>query len=71
MPTINTFSLTHSGFYINLPCGGVVMGLFFLIEIPSRGMQMVGESFWNKIKKLDLIGFLIFAPFAARKQIYL
>ncbi|RYP01983.1 hypothetical protein DL765_010800 [Monosporascus sp. GIB2] len=50
-------------FYINLPCGAVIGGFLLLVSIPDYrvvgdGTQAVSQS----LRKLDLIGFLLFTP---------
>ncbi|KAL9639043.1 MAG: hypothetical protein Q9164_001178 [Protoblastenia rupestris] len=52
-------------FYINLPIGGLIAGALFFVTIPEqipkpRALSVVK----NLHKKLDLIGFAIFAPAA-------
>ena len=52
-------------FYINLPIGGVVAVLLFLIQIPDQTPE--GADKWNlrwTTDKLDLLGFVLFAPAA-------
>ncbi|KAK9357781.1 major facilitator superfamily domain-containing protein [Lipomyces starkeyi] len=49
-------------FYINLPCGGLAAFLFFFISVPNKDAK--GQTFINRLLKLDLIGFLLFAPVA-------
>ncbi|KAK9328781.1 major facilitator superfamily domain-containing protein [Lipomyces starkeyi] len=49
-------------FYINLPCGGLATFLLLLISVPSNDAK--GQTFINRLLKLDLIGFLLFAPAA-------
>ena len=54
-----------TGFYINLPCGGVVAILLLFIRIPNRAIKITGkQSFRTILGKLDLIGFVLFAPAA-------
>ena len=50
-------------FYINLPVGAVVAILLFLIHIPDRRVEEdnAKSTFRTIIKKLDLLGFAIFA----------
>ncbi|RYP44830.1 hypothetical protein DL768_008750 [Monosporascus sp. mg162] len=50
-------------FYINLPCGAVIGGFLLLVSIPDYrvygdGTQAISQS----LRKLDLIGFLLFTP---------
>ena len=55
------------GFYINLPPGGLVALLLFLIKIPSKNTILPTAHFWRTfLLKLDLIGFCLFAPFAVQ-----
>ncbi len=53
-------------FYINLPIGGIVAVLLCLIRLPAqrRKDDSVKLNFWEKFKKLDLLGFVVFAPAA-------
>jgi uncharacterized membrane protein len=54
-----------TGFYINVPCGGAVALLLLLIHVPDRSTKITGKGYILKIlKKLDLIGFILFAPAA-------
>ena len=52
-------------FYINLPIGGAAAVFLFFIQVPDQNAK---SSFRSNIKvtlkKLDLIGFVLFAPFA-------
>lgn len=51
-----------SGFYINLPIGAVCVVCVALLDIPDRRIK-VNESLVKTLaSKLDLTGFLIFAP---------
>ncbi|KAK9312057.1 major facilitator superfamily domain-containing protein [Lipomyces starkeyi] len=50
------------GFYINLPCGGLAAFLLLFISVPNKDAK--GQTFINRLLKLDLIGFLLFAPAA-------
>ena len=53
------------GFYINVPCGGAVALLLLFIHVPDRSIKITGKGHILKIlKKLDLIGFMLFAPAA-------
>ncbi|KAK9342227.1 major facilitator superfamily domain-containing protein [Lipomyces starkeyi] len=49
-------------FYINLPCGGLAAFLLLFISVPNKDAK--GQTFINRLLKLDLIGFLLFAPAA-------
>lgn len=50
-------------FYINLPAGAVVAVLLFFTGIPSRHTKTEGGlTILTLLKKLDLVGFAIFAP---------
>ena len=55
-------------FYINMPPGGAVALLLLFIQIPSRHVKFEGAEGHSKIltflKKMDVIGFNLFAPFA-------
>lgn len=49
------------GFYINLPCGvPAALGLLF-ISVPSKG-DAIRQPILDRLRKLDLVGFLFFAP---------
>lgn len=53
-----------SGFYINLPVGGlVVILLLFFLTVPA-GKGAGQGTFLSRLLKLDLIGFFFFAPAA-------
>ncbi|KAF2425518.1 efflux pump [Tothia fuscella] len=49
-------------FYINLPIGGVISAFLLMIRIPDRVEHSSKSSSTALMKKLDLAGFLIFAP---------
>ncbi|TVY82122.1 Efflux pump mlcE [Lachnellula suecica] len=58
-------------FYINLPIGGVAIGVLLLIDIPetlklkaSTTMTTSKPTLASSITRFDLVGFAIFAPFA-------
>jgi Fungal trichothecene efflux pump (TRI12) len=51
------------GFYINLPIGGLVAALLVFIQVPDQIIKPEGR-FRTVLKKLDLIGFALFAPAA-------
>ncbi|CAI7653381.1 unnamed protein product [Penicillium pancosmium] len=52
-------------FYINLPIGGVVALMLLFIEIPDQiAKPSIKSSFDTITQKLDLIGFVLFAPAA-------
>ena len=55
-------------FYINMPPGGAVALLLSFIQIPSRHVRFEGAEGLSKIlrflKKMDVVGFGLFAPFA-------
>lgn len=58
-----------SGFYINLPIGGVAAVILLLINIPTRNTkssEYEGSKSWNFaiLSHLDLPGFVFFAGFA-------
>ena len=51
----------NQGFYINLPCGGVTaVLLLFFFSAPTQNTAHTG--FIEKVKGLDLPGFLLFVP---------
>jgi hypothetical protein len=53
------------GFYINLPIGGLVAALLVFIQVPDQIIKPEGRSVLRTVlKKLDLIGFALFAPAA-------
>ncbi|KAK8124341.1 MFS transporter [Apiospora kogelbergensis] len=50
-------------FYINLPCGAVIA--LFLLLVPMPHYRIVGGGSYTllqKLRKLDLIGFVLFTP---------
>ncbi|OBT75186.1 hypothetical protein VF21_06138 [Pseudogymnoascus sp. 05NY08] len=49
-------------FYINLPVGGVVAGLLFMVSIPEQVAKPTGAKLRTVLSKMDLVGFAIFAP---------
>ncbi len=50
-------------FYINLPCGGLVGALLFLVRIPEPISKPAPLAVLNDLhNKLDLLGFALFAP---------
>lgn len=50
-------------FYINLPAGAVIAMLLVLTQIPSRHTKVEGGStILGTLKRLDLVGFMFFAP---------
>jgi hypothetical protein len=51
-----------TGFYINLPVGGVVAIILLLIDMPDR--KTAKQSLITALKALDLQGFGLFAPTA-------
>ena len=52
-------------FYINLPAGGAVAVLLFFTQIPSRHVKIEGGStIIGILRKLDIFGFVLFAPAA-------
>ena len=52
-------------FYINLPIGGAVAILLFLISIPDgNGTTDTKPTIRSTLSKLDLLGFALFAPAA-------
>ena len=64
--TIFCFNLNSiSGFYINLPCGGLVAAMLAFVHVPDQISKPNPMSVIRKIHtKLDLIGFVLFAPAA-------
>jgi hypothetical protein len=51
------------GFLINLPCGGVVALCLLFISIPDSGVKGdERQTVLQKLRRLDLIGFLLFTP---------
>lgn len=51
-------------FYINLPIGAVAAIFLILINIPDRVDRANRPSIGNILRKLDLLGFVFFAPSA-------
>ena len=52
-------------FYINLPCGAVVAAMLFAIKIPAQMPKPKASAVVKELhKKLDLVGFALFAPAA-------
>jgi hypothetical protein len=50
------------GFYNNVPCSGAVALLLLSIHVPDLSIKITGKGHILKIlKKLDLIGFMLFA----------
>jgi len=50
-------------FYINLPCGAVIALFLLIVPIPDYRVDGDGtESVSQSLRKLDLIGFLLFTP---------
>lgn len=49
-------------FYINLPIGALVAILLFVISIPSHTPPLEQSVFKTIYTKLDLVGFVLFAP---------
>jgi MFS family permease len=51
------------GFYMNLPCGGLIAILILFIHIPDRTLKLPGkQGFLAVLKKVDLPGLVLFAP---------
>jgi Fungal trichothecene efflux pump (TRI12) len=50
------------GFLINLPCGAVVALFLVLIPIPDMGIASEKKTVVARLRRLDLIGFALFAP---------
>ena len=63
--TLTQYATWRWCFYINLPCGAVVAAVLYFVHIPA---QMVKPKAVEVVKelheKLDLIGFVLFAPAA-------
>lgn len=61
-------ALTHAslGFFINLPIGAVAAVFLLLITIPDQNIRNTDEkiSLFKTLGKLDLVGFVLFAPSA-------
>lgn len=52
-------------FYINLPIGALVFAALFFVHVPTQVPKAKASTVWSSLhKKLDLIGFTIFAPAA-------
>jgi hypothetical protein len=52
-----------TGFYINLPIGAVSALIILFIQLPtSKTSSRAPLSYWESLRRLDPIGFLIFAP---------
>jgi hypothetical protein len=50
------------GFYVNLPAGGVALAAIAIVRIPdSRDKSKARSSVFESIKRLDPIGFCLFA----------
>ncbi|KAF7542201.1 hypothetical protein G7Z17_g11790 [Cylindrodendrum hubeiense] len=58
----NLASLCPESFYINLPIGAVCAVLILLVNIPDRVVHTDEPILTTLRTKLDLIGFVIFAP---------
>jgi MFS family permease len=61
----NAMVLNILGFYINLPIGGAVALFLLLIKVPDRidrTNNATQLTILGLVKKLDIVGFLIFAP---------
>lgn len=49
------------GFYINLPLGGITLGILLLVfHPPARDNNQMSQL--EKLKNLDILGFLLFSP---------
>lgn len=66
LPSRPIYSLTLSGFYINLPIGAASAILLFVIHIPDRLKKSENEkhTVLETLSKLDIGGFCLFAPCA-------
>lgn len=66
--SLYSHALTHSslGFFINLPIGAVAAVFLLLITIPDQNIRNTDEktSLLKTLGKLDLFGFVLFAPSA-------
>lgn len=51
-----------SGFYINLPCGFVIGLSLVLVSIPDERVSAGKQTVIQRLRKLDLFGFLLFSP---------
>lgn len=61
-----TSTNVYKGFYINLPIGGLVAGILFLIHIPDRTTKpSTKRTFTSTYETLDISGFMILAPTTA------
>lgn len=49
-------------FYVNLPIGGLAIGIVLLFVNVPRNPASIGASFWERILRLDLYGTAIFIP---------
>ncbi|OKO93708.1 hypothetical protein PENSUB_11987 [Penicillium subrubescens] len=59
------YQLPHKSFYINLPIGALVALLLVFIDIPDQAAKPPFKEVFNTIThKLDLTGFVLFAPAA-------
>jgi Fungal trichothecene efflux pump (TRI12) len=52
------------GFYLNLPAGAVVAAVIALTQIPDKAVKVEGPFLRSVVPKLDLPGFILFAPAA-------
>jgi Fungal trichothecene efflux pump (TRI12) len=66
LPYLQRLLLTLPGFYINLPVGAVSAILLFVIHIPDRlgKSRRAKPSILETLSKLDIGGFVLFAPCA-------
>lgn len=53
----------YPGFYINLPIGAVCTALILFVHVPDRRVQTTDTARQIITSKLDLTGFVLFAPF--------
>jgi MFS family permease len=50
-------------FYINLPIGGLAMGIvFFFVQVNRNTVDTINQTFVQRIRQLDLYGTAIFIP---------
>lgn len=64
MPVVDISSSVNIGFYINLPSGGVATILLLLFLQVPMSKDTKETLLVNRLRKLDLLGFTIFAPAA-------
>lgn len=62
--TIFVKLMVYAGFYINLPAAGLVTALLVVIHIPENPTRFEHGLVKTVLSKLDLAGFILFAPAA-------